>query len=180
MICFDAAELEIKERYIRANPRRWALRDVPEGRFDNMRYKGNLALLKEPGKRLGLRISRKATEEEISRCSENILAEIGRDSGNNAPIVFSTFYSPGERACLELLLCGSARLAWVLPTAMPEKIPVPWTDAFIGKRALWLSEFSDEVKEASRLTCEEANRILSRYCEIKKKTLDSGGFYDFN
>lgn len=38
VICFDAAELATRERYIRANPRRWALKGVPQGIIKKSRF----------------------------------------------------------------------------------------------------------------------------------------------
>ncbi len=162
VICFDAMELEVKERYIRANPRRWALRDVPKGIVGNMRYKGNVALLDAPGERLGLRISRKMAAVEISRYSEKKLPAF-------EGLVCSTFFSPGEKACLETLQKGKARIIWVLPMAMPEKIATAWMDAFLEGRALWLSAFSDELKEASRSSCEQANRWIELFCGTRRE-----------
>ena len=42
VICFDAAELAIKEAYIRANPQRLALKKVPRGTIKRSAYLGNL------------------------------------------------------------------------------------------------------------------------------------------
>lgn len=65
VICFNAEEVEIRENYVRANPRRWALRDVPQGTVKKGRYRGNLALLKASGLRRALRVSRRATEADL-------------------------------------------------------------------------------------------------------------------
>jgi hypothetical protein len=47
---------------------------------------------------------------------------------------------------------------------MPKNIPVTWTDAFLAGRALWLSAFPDEQQEASRNSCEQANRWVEQFC----------------
>ncbi|NCD34808.1 MAG: hypothetical protein EOL87_15500 [Spartobacteria bacterium] len=57
VICLNAEELEVRERYIRANPRRWSLRDVPRGQLRSSRYMGNKGLLEMPLERRALRIS---------------------------------------------------------------------------------------------------------------------------
>jgi REP element-mobilizing transposase RayT len=160
VICFDAEELEVKERYVKANPRRWALRDVPEGTIKQSRFRGNIELLEQPGERRALRVSRKAAKEQITALKENLSKFDG--------IVCSTFFSPGERACLETLQKGSACIMWVMPMAMPKNIPERWTDAFLEKRALWLSAFSDEQEAATRANCEQANRWVEQFCvEVK-------------
>jgi hypothetical protein len=157
VICFDADELEVRERYVRANPRRWALRDVPQGTIKKSRYKGNAALLQQPGSRRALRVSRKAAEAEVLALQKELAGFDG--------IVCSTFFSPGERACQETLQAGNARIVWVLPMAMPGAIPDGWTDAFLEGRALWLSAFPDDLKEATRASCEQANRWVELFCE---------------
>ncbi len=92
VICFDAAELAIKEAYIRANPQRLALKKVPRGTVKRSAYLENLALLEcEP--KLALRVSRKATEAEHAKLS----AELGSFDG----VVASTFFSPGEQRLLD-------------------------------------------------------------------------------
>jgi REP element-mobilizing transposase RayT len=156
VICFDAEELEVRERYVRANPRRWALRDVPEGFVRKSRFKGNVELL-QPGPRRALRVSRRASDTEIAVLQK----ELAQFDG----IVCSTFFSPGERICLETLLEGSARIVWVLPMAMPERIPTGWTNAFLEGRALWLSAFPDELEEATRERCQQANQWVERFCK---------------
>ncbi len=157
VICFDADELEVRERYIRANPRRWALRDVPHGTVRQSRYCGNVALLKHPGPRRALRVSRRATDAQVAALQAELAALDG--------LVCSTFFSPGERACLDALLAGSARIVWVLPMAMPEAIPTKWTQAFLDGRSLWLSAFPDDLAEASRASCEQANRWVRQFCQ---------------
>ncbi|MEN8253896.1 MAG: hypothetical protein ABFR33_00350 [Verrucomicrobiota bacterium] len=158
VICFNADELEIRERYIRANPRRWALRDVPDGRIKKSRYKGNVELLEMSVPRRALRVSRKAGEAEIVALQDELAGFDG--------VVCSTFFSPGERACLKTLLGkGSARIVWVLPMGMPKTISNIWTNAFLEGRTLWLSAFPDELKEATRESCERANRWVERFCE---------------
>ncbi len=156
VICFDAKELEVRSNYVRANPRRWALRDVPEGRLKRSRYRGNKDLLEVAGPRKVLRVSRRSTESEVAQLKSELSAFDG--------LVCSTFFSPGERDCLKVLLSGSARIVWVLPMGMPKSVPVDWTDAFLEARALWVSAFPDEMKEATRASCEQANRWVEQFC----------------
>jgi hypothetical protein len=73
--------------------------------------------------------------------------------------------APGERACLKTLQEGKARIVWVLPMAMPKTIPQGWTQAFLESRALWLSAFSDDLENATRDSCEQANKWGKRFCE---------------
>jgi len=156
VICFDAEELSVRENYVRANPWRWALRDVPEGRIKRSCYRGNKALLEMVGPRRVLRVSRRSTEAEVAALQSELAGFDG--------VVCSTFFSPGERVCLKVLLTGSARIVWVLPMGMPRSIPVGWTDAFLEGRALWVSAFPDQMEEASRTSCEQANRWVERFC----------------
>jgi hypothetical protein len=156
VICFDAEELDIRENYVRANPRRWALRDVPQGMLGKSRYKGNAGLLRMNAPRRALRVSRKATAAEVVA----LQAELARFDG----IVCSTFFSPGERACLQGLQNGKARIIWVQPMAMPASIPVNWTTPFLENRALWLSAFPDDQPDATRETCQMANRWVETLC----------------
>jgi putative transposase len=149
VICFGAEELEVRERYIADNPRRWALRELPEGRIKRSHYRGNTALLQELGPRRVLRVSRRASTEAI--------AALQRELATFDGVVYSTFFSPGERACLEGLQRGTARLVWVLPMGMPIAVPVGWTRPFLEQRALWLSAFPDEQHEATRSSCDAAN-----------------------
>ena len=159
VICFDADELAVRERYIRANPRRWALRDVPEGTVKQSRFKGNVKLLRRTGPRRALRVSRKATEAQVAALKNELAAFDG--------LVCSTFFSPGERDCLGVLQEGRARIIWVLPMAMPATIPVGWTDAFLEERALWISAFPDELSEATRSSCTQANQWVEQFCKIE-------------
>jgi len=156
VICFDADELEIRERYIRANPRRWALRSVPAGVIRNVKYMGNMGLLKETCERMALRVSRRASPAEISALQNELK--------NFDGIVCSTFISPGERLCLDVLRAGRANIIQVLPMAMPKSIPASWTAAFLDKRALWLSPFSDDQSDVTRAGCEVANRLVAKIC----------------
>ena len=156
VICFDARELAVREAYIRANPKRWALRDVPQGVFRQSRYKGNLELLRKAEPCRALRVSRKETESGIARLQSELATFTG--------LVCSTFFSPGERACLQSLQKGKAKIVWVLPMAMPERIPVSWTDAFLENRALWLSAFPDDQKDATRQSCHRANGWVQAFC----------------
>jgi REP element-mobilizing transposase RayT len=165
VICFDAKELEVRESYVRANPRRWALRGVPQGRVRKSRYMGNKALLQGIGPRRVLRVSRRSTESEI-RLLQSDLADFDG-------LVCSTFFSSGERACLKALLTGSARIVWVLPMGMPKSIPADWTDSFLEGRALWVSAFPDGMRVATRASCEQANRWVEQFC-AKSKSSNQG------
>jgi REP element-mobilizing transposase RayT len=156
VICFQPEELEVREKYVRANPRRWALKSMPKGRIKQSRYKGNVELLKMMPRR-ALRVSRRASEAEIT----GLQKELAEFDG----IVCCTFFSPGERACLKTLLEGKSKIIWVLPMAMPEAVPVKWTDAFLEERALWVSAFSDDLEEATRASCEQANCWVKRFVE---------------
>jgi len=154
VICFEPEQLEVRERYVQANPRRWALKEVPQGRLDRRFFKGSVGLLKmEP--RRALRVSRRVSEEDIAVLKDELASFDG--------VVFSTFFSPGERACLKTLQESSARIVWVLPVALPGSIPVAWTGAFLEERALWVSPFDGEMPEASRASCEEANRLVKAF-----------------
>jgi len=161
VICFDAEELAVRENYVRANPRRWALRDVPQGQVKQSRFKGNQELLNDSDPRRALRVSRHASETEIASLKNELATFDG--------LVCSTFFSPGERACLKTLLAASARIIWVQPMAMPEQIPVDWTEAFLENRALWLSAFPDDQPEATRESCQLANRWVEQFCKPAKK-----------
>lgn len=166
VICFDADELAVRENYVRANPRRWALRDVPQGRVRQSRFKGNKALLGHPGPRRALRVSRRASEAEVTALQNELAVFDG--------LVCSTFFSPGERTCLKTLLNASARIVWVQPMAMPEPIPVDWTDAFLENRALWLSAFPDDQPVATRESCQLANRWVEQFCEPAVSSAQKG------
>ncbi|MFA7256788.1 MAG: hypothetical protein WC047_04370 [Kiritimatiellales bacterium] len=162
VICFDAEELAVRENYVRANPRRWALRDIPQGRVKKSRFKGNKALLNDFGSRRALRVSRRASEAEVVALQNELAAFDG--------LVCSTFFSPGERACLKTLLTASfARIIWVQPMAMPEQIPVDWTDAFLEGRVLWLSAFPDDQPDATRENCQLANHWVEQLCLSARK-----------
>lgn len=160
VICFKAEQLAVREKYVRANPRRWALRDVPSGRVQKSRYRGNLDLLKGEVPRKALRVSRRTSEADLVRLQE----ELAEFNG----LVCCTFFSPGERACLKTLLAGSADVVWVLPMTLPTSIPVDWTDAFLEGRALWLSAFDDEMTDATRSSCEQANHWVDQFCVAVK------------
>lgn len=149
VICFDAHELAVRERYIRANPRRWAVRDVPQGQVEGGFYRGNLALLDRHEPHKALRISRQASEEEIGEWQMELAAYAG--------VVCSTFISEGERACLKGLLAGGAKVLWVSPVGLPESIPVVWAGAFVAGRALWVSEYNERLEHVTRAGCERAN-----------------------
>jgi REP element-mobilizing transposase RayT len=158
VICFNADELEVRERYIRANPRRWALRDVPQGMIKQSRYKGNVALVQRDGARRALRVSRKATEAQVAALQNELAGFDGT--------VCSTFFSPGERACLQTLQKSRARIIWVLPMAMPKTISEGWTNVFLDGRALWLFAFPDDLLEATRASCEQANQWVATFCDV--------------
>jgi hypothetical protein len=101
-----------------------------------------------------LRVSRRAAEAEVMRLRKELSVFEG--------VVFSTFFSQGERSCLKTLLAGKARIVWILPIALPKSIPVAWTDAFLEERALWVSPFGSELQEPSRASCEQANQLAKR------------------
>ncbi len=162
VICFEPEQLEVREQYVRANPRRWALKRVPAGRVKRSLYRGNVALLKAPDVRRRLRVSRKASAAEVA----SLQAELAVFEG----VVCSTFFSPGERACLKTLQSEAAKVVWVAPMALPKKISNAWTDAFLEERALWLSAFKE--KEATRASCMQANEWVETFCEqdlVKKR-----------
>ncbi len=107
-------------------------------------------LLKASAKR-SLRISRQATEEEVNQ-AKRFFVEAWEG------VIVSTFFSPGERAVLdELLTHKKCRIIWIIPMGMPEQIPVKWGRALLEQRALWLSDYPDELAEATRATCMECN-----------------------
>lgn len=170
VICFDAEELAVRENYVRANPRRWALRDVPQGTVKQSRFKGNKTLLRHPLPRRALRISRRASEAEVLALQNELAAFDG--------LVCSTFFSPGERSCLKTLLTASARIVWVQPMAMPEHIPTDWTDAFLENRALWLSAFPDTQMDATRESCQLANRWVEQFCKPALSSSQKGTRHD--
>jgi len=158
VICFDEQELAIKEAYIKANPQRLALKSIPRGIIKESKYIGNVQLLNVSPKR-ALRVSRKATEEEIGR------AKISFGCSWQG-VTVSTFFSPGERAVLDSLLSYEhSRLIWIMPMGMPAQIPVKWSKALLEQRALWLSAYPDEMAEATRESCMQCNewaRLLER------------------
>jgi hypothetical protein len=155
VICFEEQELAIKEAYIKANPQRLALKRIPRGTIKMSRYLGNQELLKASPKR-ALRISRKATEEEVVQ-TKRLFDETWES------VIVSTFLSPGERAVLdELLLHKKCRIIWIMPMGMPEQIPVKWGSVLLEERALWLSAYPDEQQEATRATCMECNAWAKR------------------
>lgn len=156
VICFDADELAVREAYIRDNPRRWALRDVPAGVAGRLRYKGARELLDFPGERLALRVSRRAGDAEVAA----VQARLAKFEG----LVCSTFFSPGERACLQTLQEGGARIVWALPMAMPAGISQPWTAPFLENRALWVSSSPPDQTDATRAGCEQANQWVETFC----------------
>lgn len=150
VICFEAEELAIKEAYIKANPQRLALKRIPRGMIKASTYVGNQELLKASPKR-ALRVSRKATEQEIAQTQRFFTEEWNG-------VVVSTFFSPGERAILDALLKhDKARIIWIMPMGMPAHVPVKWGRALLEHRALWLSAYPDELAEATRETCMQCN-----------------------
>lgn len=52
---------------------------------------------------------------------------------------------------------------------LPENIPTGWADAFPEGRALWLSAIPDDLTEATRVGCEQANQWVERFCSIPRK-----------
>jgi len=163
VICFKAEDLEIRRRYIHANPRRWALKDVPVGFVRKSSYKGNVDLLKADAQYRALRVSRKTSEAEIEKIANDLQEFDG--------IICSTFFSSGERLVLESLLNTKARIIWILPMAMPVQIPVKWTDAFLDNRALWISSFPDDFESVTRESCTQANKWIENFC-IKMNVKD--------
>lgn len=153
VICFEPEQLEVRERYIAANPRRWALKGVPRGQIKQSQYVGNVNLLKTTPRK-ALRVSRKTSAFEVTALQEKLADFTG--------VVCSTFFSPGERACRDALLTGLAKVVWVAPMALPESIPTVWTEAFVAGRALWVSAF--EESEATRTSCEQANDWVKQFC----------------
>ena len=160
VICFDAEELAIKEAYIRANPQRLALKNVPRGTVKRSAYLGNLSLL-EAAPKLALRVSRKAAEAEIAE----LRTRLNRFGG----VVVSTFFSPGEQSLLSDLLADDAsRLIWILPMGMPHPIPVKWGSALLHSHALWLSPYPDEMTSATRESCIACNEWAERLAQRRK------------
>lgn len=154
VICFDAAELAIKEAYIRANPQRLALKKVPRGTVKRSSYLGNLDLLESEPK-LALRVSRKTTEAD--------LAKLGTELGRFHGVVTSTFFSPGEQRLLDELLANeSSRLIWIMPMALPKQVPVKWGPALLRSRALWLSPYPVDMTAATRESCLACNEWAKR------------------
>lgn len=115
-------------------------------------------LLNTPVRRRALRVSRRATDAQVNALRDELAAFDG--------LVCSTFFSSGERVCLDALLSGRASIVWVLPMAMPDAIPVKWTDVFLDGRALWLSAFPEDLAEATCASCEQANRWVRQFCEM--------------
>ena len=170
VICFDEQELAIKEAYIKANPQRLALKSIPRGAIKQSKYVGNVELLKALSKR-ALRVSRKATEEEIDR------AKISFGCSCKG-VTVSTFFSPGERAVLDSLLSNeNARIIWIMPMGLPAQIPVKWGKALLEHRALWLSAYPDEMAEATRESCVQCNE-WARRLECPKDVLDQQTILD--
>jgi REP element-mobilizing transposase RayT len=153
VVIYGVEELRVRKAYIKANPLQWELRNVPRGKLPAEagqyavpakaghyaghyagQYMGALNLLRVMPK-LALRVSRRATEGEIEVLKERMRCVDG--------VVVSTFFSPGERACLDVLLeeGNTARVLWVIPMVMPEKIFAQWAGAFAEGRALWLSQY---------------------------------------
>lgn len=166
VICFDAAELAYKEAYVRANPQRLALKKVPRGTVKQSMYLGNLNLLKDEPK-LALRVSRKATETELAKLSE----ETNLFNG----IVVSTFFSPGEQRLLDALLANDAsRLIWILPMGMPAHIPAKWCSALLYARALWLAPYPAQMTSATRESCLACNEWAQRLATTPKVPIADG------
>ncbi len=157
-------ELKARVAYIKENPLRWSLkREVERGiiaettsPLKGMSYVGNLDLL-QSSKLLLLRISRSAGELEVAEWQRRVAVFRGN--------VVSSFMSPGERACLEVLLTKHQRGAatcgviWVLPYGISEQIVGAWGAAFLEGQALWLSKYGGEVRGVSRERCLECNEI---------------------
>jgi len=167
VVIYGEEELRIRQAYIRANPVQWDLRKVPRGCLPaeagnipaeagqyglpaeaghyagQYRYIGNVDLMKVVPK-LALRVSRRASEGEIEALKQRMRSVEG--------VVVSTFISPGERACLDVLLeeGNAARVLWVVPMVMLEKIFSQWAGAFAEGRALWLSRYGGLPAEAGQ------------------------------
>lgn len=155
VICLGENELAQKEVYIRANPLRWALRDVPYGMMKTSAFRGHAAL-RNCASFYAVRISRKASVAEIH-------AAIAKAKVSSATCV-STFISLGERAVLDALLeTPGVKILWLSPVALPEHIPVKWGKAFAENRALWIAPFPQEV-EMTRQNCEGCNQLAKQLC----------------
>ena len=153
VICFDIEELEQKENYIRANPLRWGLRDLEKGWMKESRFLGNRTL-RDSGPFKALRISRKATPAEIRQA----IAAIPNFDG----VIVSTFFSPGERQVLDVLLASeTARVIWLVPMALSDPIPVKWTSLLVSGRGLWISPFPDDP-EPTAINCRRCNELAER------------------
>jgi hypothetical protein len=133
-------------------------RCVQVGFVHKSSYKGNVGLLKVDAEYKALRVSRRTSQEDV----EKLVNDLQKFDG----IICSTFFSPGERLVLEILLNVKARIIWILPMAMPRQIPVKWTDAFLEDRALWISSFSDDLESATRESCTHANKWIKQFCRI--------------
>jgi putative transposase len=197
VIVHGLEELKAKAAYIKENPERWALnksprqggaapargiinnplpgQSTPKGEAVPMRYAGNVDLLElEP--KLALRVSRRASEGEIEALKQRMRSFEG--------VVASTFISPGERECLEVLLNKGThvRVLWVIPMAMPEHIYAQWAGAFTEGRALWVSAYGTlrqgealpgeppagaghSLNEPSRERCMECNSWVEELCK---------------
>lgn len=191
-------ELKAKAAYIRDNPVRWVLKQVPRGTLraipakagqasgaipamagpppggaeaGQWRYAGNIALL-EADDITALRVSRRADEKEIAELKERMRETDGTVAG--------TFLSPGERACLAVLLEEKrrAKVIWVMPMGLPSGIYQEWGAAFGDGRSLWLSAYKDEIREACRERCLECNEWVRRLAmreTLAKARLPLGG-----
>ncbi|VGO21780.1 hypothetical protein SCARR_03857 [Pontiella sulfatireligans] len=149
VICFDAEELAIRERYIRANPRWWALRDVPRGIIKKSRCKGNKALLREAGSRRALRVSRKAGKAEVAALQSELAGYDG--------VVCSTFFSSGERcawrSCKRERRGSFGCSPWRCPKRFLADGRMPfWTGGRFGFRPFRMSSRRRPVQAAHRRT----------------------------
>lgn len=163
VICFDQEELSTKEAYIRENPIRWLLKSIPRGVIKKSQYRGNIELLKARPMR-ALRVSRRATEEEIEKIQADVLT--------SDAVIVSTFFSPGERTLLaHLLERESTRIIWIMPMGMTQQIPRKWSTAMIAGRALWVSAFPPEMTEATRESCTGCNAWAQKLASQTKKEI---------
>ena len=69
------------------------------------------------------------------------------------------------------MLFGAVRGVEMLPMAMPKQIPVGWTDAFLERRAYWVSAFPEDQTDATRESCQQANDEVEKFCQ--KTLLDA-------
>lgn len=119
---------------------------------------GNLFLLDRP-EMINLRVSRKATPDEISHLSQEILAQIGHGT-----VVVSPFISPGEKQiALAILKAEKGDVILMKPDGFPEhfKPHGSYFDLCAQGRLLILSAFKGPSPALSRETC----LAMNAWCE---------------